>query len=247
MIHPVGIEVVTGVHDLGPMERPNSHDAAFARDSTGRLWVRKRQAAFTKHGLLAEIVGWLVGAALGVDQPTAAVAQDSEREWSWLSQWLNTTEHWGEHMAGSIANPGAVGTMLAVDALVANGDRHPGNILADVDDYDASLYRLWAIDWDAAVVGYIGEFEQLGCDCRPPVANHARCLPLVTLRDHALAAADRAVNLPAEQLDWIAEDGRRVLAESELFRSRLSGALQRRCTAAPNIVSRYLELIGDLG
>lgn len=247
LLHPIDIEVVAGVTDISAINVPHSNFATWAVDRTGRQWVRKRESNITINGLLAESIGWAIGQLLGAAQPAAAVFHDGV-EWSWLSERLtHAVEHWDPSMAGSVSNLESFAAVLVTDVIVMNPDRHARNILAELDDEDASLYKLWAIDPGDALVGFPDLFVERVSKPMPPPSNHARSLPIAQLRPFAVGIARRAVNLSEADLVAAVQDGCILAREPAPVADALSQALVRRNHDAPALVERYLEELGELG
>lgn len=235
------LESLHGVLDVGEVPVTNGSNAHWARDASGRLWVRKRESWTGIEGLLAEAASALIGQALGVRQPKVAVYHDGE-EWSWMSQAIPTGEHWAPDMRDLIENPGEVAAMLVLDVLTLNEDRHARNILVEPVG-DVSELRLWAIDSGNALIGYPEDYARRR-DEPPNPFNHARGLPIEPLADAVAAAAKRATKLPEEQLrGWIEEAC--VLA-SETNKDALTSTLLVRCRRAPALAAAYLERLGEL-
>jgi len=237
------IERLSGAVDAGPVPVPNASEASWARDTSGRLWVRKREIHTNWEPLLAEAASYLLGLELEVRQPHGAVFHDGA-EWSWMSEAIPAIgEHWNPDMRDFIDNPDEVGRMLALDALVFNEDRHPGNILVQPLDDEVHLC-LWAIDCGKAEIGWPRDFIGRGLAHPDPAHNHAPGLPVETLQSSAMDAAAVAVHVAEEKL-------RRIIVEAcelagEPGTDALAEALISRCRHAPEIVSRYLDALKAL-
>ena len=123
LFQPGIIEHLTGVLDGGLVPVDNGSEARWARDASGRQWVRKREADTGFQPLLAEAACYLLGLELQVRQPHAAVFHDGQ-EWSWMSERIRVAgEHWDPDMRDLIANLDEVGRMVTLDALTFNEDR----------------------------------------------------------------------------------------------------------------------------
>lgn len=234
------IERLVGVVDgpLVPVE--NGSEARWARDATGRQWVRKREADTGFQPLLAEAASFILGQHLGVPQPWGAVFHDGA-EWSWMSERIAAAgEHWEPDMRDLVANIDELGRVLALDAIVFNEDRHRRNLLVEAIGDEAHL-KVWAIDAGKAEIGWPGDFIGRGL-AAPSPHNHARGLPVGALVEPALAAAAVAAALPEGTLHTL------VLEACDLAREpaapALGDALVTRCRRAPEIVARYLEALG---
>lgn len=236
------LERLKGVVDAGLVPIPNGSEARWARDASGRQWVRKRESDTGFQPLLAEAVAYRLGQLLEVRQPDAAVFHDGA-EWSWMSERLGTAgEHWHPDMRDLISNLDEVGRMIALDAITCNPDRHRQNILVEPLEDEAHL-RLWAIDSGKALVGWPGDF--IAQDLQAPSAqNHARGLPVEVLEPHAMAAAQVAAQLPEGTLAAIVAEACELAREPLV--DALANALIRRCLQAPQIVRQYVDALGAL-
>ena len=118
------------------------NEVQWARDAAGATWVMKQEAGY--QGLLAEIVSWLLGEHLQIRQPACALTCIDD-EWSWLSAAIIPVTHWQPRYRDAILNRDELGRMLALDAIVCNEDRHPGNLLVELRP-DENAVQVWAID-----------------------------------------------------------------------------------------------------
>ncbi len=235
------IERVTGVINGALVPVENGSEARWARDASGRQWVRKREADTGFQPLLAEAASWLLGELLDVPQPRAAAFFDGE-EWSWLSERIvGAAEHWEADMRDQVANLDGLGRVLTLDALVFNEDRHRRNLLVEPVAEDS--LKVWAIDAGKAEIGWPEDFLARGL-APPSPHNHARGLPVDALRDPAMAAASVAALLPESGLVAIVAQACEIAREPSA--PALAAALISRCRRAPEIVVRYLDLVGGL-
>jgi hypothetical protein len=234
------IERLAGVVDGELVPIRNGSDARWARDATGRTWVRKREVNTGANGLLAEAASYLLGDLLGVRQPRAAVFHDGD-EWSWMSERLVAAgEHWNPDQRDLIANVEEVGRMVALDALTLNEDRHAQNLLVE-PLADGAHLRVWAIDSGNALIGTPVDFCGRGVE-PPNPSNHARGLPILALTDGAMAAAEVAAALPADRITVLMREACALAREPA--EEALKSALVTRCVQARTIVARYLDLLG---
>ena len=242
LFQPGLIEHLTGVADGPRIEVPHTSEACWARDASGRQWVRKRESYTNWEPLLAEAASYLLGLELKVRQPHAAVFHDDDG-WSWMSERVVAAgEHWSADMRDLIDNPEELGRMLALDALIFNEDRHRRNILVEPVNDEAHL-RLWAIDAGTAEIGWPNDFIQRGL-ASPNPHNHARGLPIDALRPAALAAAQVAAQLPDNRLHAIIAEACGLAREPAV--DALAAALTMRCRHAPTLISGYLDALGAL-
>lgn len=236
------IERLTGVLDgpLVPVE--NGSEARWARDASGRQWVRKREADTGFQPLLAEAACFLLGEHLGVPQPRGAVFHDGV-EWSWMSERIVAAgEHWEPDMRDLIANLDELGRILTLDAIVFNEDRHRRNLLVEPVADEAHL-KVWAIDAGKAEIGWPEDFAARGV-AAPSPRNHARGLPVGAMVESALAAATLATTLPEDALRGLVGEACGLAREPAV--AVVGDALVARCRRAPEIVARYLEALGGL-
>lgn len=242
LFHPGIIEHLTGVLDGDLVPVDNGSEARWARDASGRQWVRKREADTGFQPLLAEAACYLLGLELQVRQPPAAVFHDGQ-DWSWMSERIRVAgEHWHPDMRDLIANLDEVGRMITLDALTFNEDRHRRNILVEPVGDEAHL-RLWAIDSGKAEIGWPGDFVARGL-AAPSPHNHARGLPVDALRPAALAAAQVAVQVADDKLRLMVVEACGLAREPAI--DALTATLIDRCRHAPSIVSGYLDALGAL-
>lgn len=236
------IETLTAVTDGALVPIENGSEARWAIDSTGRQWVRKREADTGFQPLLAEAISYLLARRLGVRQPEGAVYAD-ESGLSWMSERIVAAgEHWEPDMRDLIANPAELAAMFVLDALIVNEDRHRRNLLVQPVG-DETRLRLWAIDSGNALIGQIDDFIARGVE-PPNPSNHARGLPVGALRDAALAVAAVAHQLDESDVRAYVKEGCRLVKEARGL--DLANALFARCREAPTIVTGYLDLVGAL-
>lgn len=236
------IEHLAGVLDGPPVPVENGSEARWARDATGRQWVRKREADTGFQPLLAEAASFLLGEHLGVPQPRGAVFYDGE-EWSWMSERIVAAgEHWEPDMRDLIANLDELGRVLTLDAIVFNEDRHRRNLLVEPLGDEAHL-KVWAIDAGKAEIGWPSDFVARGL-AAPSPHNHARGLPIGAMVEPALAGAAVAAALPEDALRALV--GEACALAREPAAAALADALVARCRRAPEIVTRYLDALGGL-
>lgn len=238
------IEQLVGVVDAGLVPVRNGSEARWARDASGRTWVRKRESNTGVEGLLAEAVSYLLGKLLEVRQPMGAVFYDGT-EWSWMSERVPAAgEHWDSDMRDYISNLDEVARMLVLDALTLNEDRHGQNILVQPVEDETHL-RLWAIDSGNAHIGNPGDYIARQLDAPDP-RNHARGLPIAAIAGSALTAAAAVSHLDVQLLRACVGEGVALAREPAEVGVALASALIARCTVAPTIVGNYLDRLGAL-
>lgn len=216
----------------------NTSSVNYARDRTGRLWVRKRQSRAGRQVLLAEAVCWLLARRLDVPQPEVAFF-DGADDPSWLSECVPEALGWRAELLPRIRNIAALGSMLALDAIALNADRHEENILlrpATGGDFDAIV-----IDNGNAEVGWPDGFER-HADEVPDPKFLVRGLPLQSLLVTALAAAARAAALSHDELLADVREAASLVGVRQV--DALARTLHDRCKKAPSLVTLYIGRIG---
>jgi len=168
-----------------------------------------------------------------------ALATDG-KEWSWLSEVIENVRDWRSELGDLIANPDEVASMLVLDAIIGNQDRHAGNILVK-EEPDSTQLQLWSIDSGKALVGWPHDFQALGILPPEPGSNHAVGLPIAAMRERALEVAQIAVGIDPNALRNYVREACDVVAEPEF--ARIEETLIRRCSAAPKFVPAYLDAL----
>jgi hypothetical protein len=236
-LFPWRIERISRLGTERSIPVPNSSEAHWVQDASGRRWVIKWEDDTGVEPLLAETVSWLLGDEIGVPQPKAAVFLD-ENHRAWMSEVVPNVVHWEPRHAHLLINAQQLGAMLALDAICHNEDRHLGNILVQPDPDELHL-RAYAIDSGSALVGW-KDFHSIGTAVPSP-RNLAPGIPVDLLETGAMAAAQRATGLdPGEILAMISE-------ACEIARDpggvALNNALVVRLAQAPYLVAAYLERV----
>jgi hypothetical protein len=147
-------EELTSFEDV---QVPHGAFADYVVDSSGREWVRKKEINTGFQPLLAEAFGSLFASELGVRVPIPAV-QEYGNQKAWLSRRIPLVTHWDETKIPFIENLDELGRILALDALLANEDRHRGNILLQSTGQEEDAFEIWSIDMGNALVGFPSDF-----------------------------------------------------------------------------------------
>jgi len=237
-----GIEHVSLLESYEPVPVDNSSDATYARDTAGRLWVRKPVVNTGCSGILAEAIGLLLGRELGVPMPEAGVHGEGN-EASWLSLVIKPVTHWQPQRRHFVQNMDGLGRALALDALLMNADRHGGNILLQPNPSAVEL-RAWCIDMGNAGVGYPVPFaEAVEAGEVPDTRNLAKDIPDIVdlLEDGARLAAQGAEKLSATRLQLMVSEACDVAKEPQ--DQVLFDALKKRLKDAQKIVEAYLAKV----
>ena len=230
-----GIERVSRLGSARPVPIPNSSDAAWVQDASGRDWVIKWEESTGFQPLLAEALCWLLGQQLGVLQPAGAVFLEGERR-AWLSKRVPQVAHWDASRSHFLTNPSELGAMLALDAIAHNADRRSDNILLQPSPDELHL-RAFAIDSGNALIGW-SDFYGLGLQV-PEARNLAPGLPIDLLTDGVLAAASKATALKSGQILAMVTEACEIARDPG--KVALHQALLHRLEQAPALVTDYLR------
>jgi hypothetical protein len=237
----VCFETVTGGMHVAQVEVEHTSGADYFKDPLGRPWVRKVDMGWQE--LLAELVGWYLGNALGVPQPHGAFFKGPGTEVGWLSALISSPLHWNGAHAHFVKNLEGLGAMLTLDALIHNHDRHAKNILLTSMGDELDVWA-WAIDAGASLVGYPQDFSDAGLSI-PEKPNLARGLPVGLLEVGAYKAAKRAAELAGSvMLRQCVQQSCMLVGESGS--DLLFSALSRRMEQATQLVERYIQVVGAI-
>lgn len=230
---------VARVVSLGRVEVPNTSDVRWALGDDGHRWVRKHVEQCGYEAILAEVVAWLIGRAIGVPMPDAAVNGTGD-DLSWLSSSVPDATHWDPARAHLVSNADSFGRALALDAVIFNEDRHARNILLQA--VDETHVTCWAIDCDHARIGWPNDFAALGDDEVPSTRNLATGLPADLLGAGATAGARALAGLSRDSVGAFVAEACGITGDphSDL----LTKALLARMARAVNLTHKYLRAIG---
>lgn len=238
-------EKISEIQDGELVTTHNTSEARWALDpATGRRWVRKCESNSGFEALLAEAVAWRVGKLMGVPTPHAAIFADGTGQLSWLSEMIPAALLWDHSKRDYIVNLQGLATMVLLDSIIYNDDRHAGNILLQPFP-DESKLKVWAIDSGSARVGWIDDFLQCGSN-PPDPRNHARGLPLDAIAPLCESAANRARKISHGALRAICTEACALVREPPSRADALANALHRRVLDAPGIICEYLEALEAL-
>lgn len=212
------------------------HWAHTERD--GRQWVVKLGRDGPGHGVAAEAFCWLAGQEIGVRLPNAAILEGRSR--GWLSGRIPLARNWAADDRDHVVNVGEVGAMLALDAVVANGDRHHRNVLVVHVPDDLHL-QIWAIDHARADIVHVPRLVRLADG--PPAAHPERPdLTVPRVRDATLAAAEKIEAVPEDAVQrWLQEA---FLADGSPLPAALVELVVGRFNLAIRLAELYLSALG---
>ncbi len=218
------------------LELRGAHHPYVVRDASQRWWVLKPLPA---RGILAEAAGGLLGRLLGVKVPELAVLDDDERH-GWLSAFVHDAHHWDRSRMGALANPEALGRMLALDAIIHNEDRNAENFIFEAQDEPES-FLCWAIDMESALVGRPRTLASKGIMAPQPHALPPDFILVEGMREAAREAAEVARGASDGAIREIVDIA--MDTAGTLDREVLTEVLLARCRHAPRIVEDYLGRI----
>lgn len=234
--------VFTDVVDAGPIGPPEAYTEVPHWVRTvgppAAEWVLKLSSRGPGRSVAAEVFCWLVGRAIGVPLPDGALYAGREGA-GWLSRRIPDARNWSPEDRDLVANVAGMGSMLALDAVIANGDRHVQNVL--VVEADAGERTLIAIDHGRAAI--VHEARIMALVNGPPAVHPDRPdLTFRSLRPAALSAAAALQALPEEIVDgWLREA---FHAEGALVPGALADLVLERFNVASATVERYLDALG---
>lgn len=226
--------------DVKRVEVPHTNDAVYCLSADGRRWIRKREENMGWQELYAEAIGHLLARRLEIPVPNAAVCLNDEHR-SWLSECVPDVAHWHHSRVPFITNLESLGSMLTLDAIIGNSDRHARNILLQPSPDEQHL-KIWLIDMGSSLIAHADDYIQIGLE--PPSSdNHARGIPLDLdavqegLTNTALAAG----RITAQEIKNIISYSSQIVKEG--YSEQLAMALYARCQKAKQIADIYANTI----
>lgn len=230
-----GPPTIVEVRALSDLARTayGASEPAYAIDENGRRWVRKPA---NKGELLAECVGWGLSKLLGVPTPACGVHLAGSQS-SFLSEMIEDVLHWDPARVQEMRRVEDLGAMIALDAIIANGDRNVGNILFRPSPRELDVF---SIDLANADVGSPTIFEGLGTDAPEP-RQLVPDIPVPLVAAGARECALRAAGLDEDALVERVREACHIAGEPSV--QLIRDSLFRRCQAAPAIVDGYLQRI----
>lgn len=212
----------------------------------GRSWICKyaRKAQRRELMIQSEAIAAMLVPHFGARLPAVAVADIGNEAHAWLSEELVGAVAWEPRQHATILeNFGEVGAMLALDAVLLNDDRHPGNLIVHGIDDRADVLIGFAIDNDKALHDVVALGQRI--DLLPAIEKHLKGLPRSpVLIEGALSAAARARAIGAGTLRAIASES---CAAAGLPNDPIIFELLRaRCERAESLTRRHLAALGLL-
>lgn len=238
-IFPNRIHQVRSLVDGRPVGVFHTHDATYAMDERGARWVRKRVENTDWEELLSECLAALFAEAAKAPVPSPGVYLVAGEE-SFLSALIpDVVSHWFPARMAEVQNLRELGSVVALDVLLFNEDRHAGNILLATGS--SGGLRCWGIDFGAALVGWPQDFASRVEEV-PRGDRLARGVPLDLLWEPALSTANGLARTPTPLVRSFVREacGYADSDESEL----LADALERRLLKLPELVACFLRQNG---
>ena len=240
---------VLDVTVVGPVPVRNSSNATYVLDGNGQRWIRKTT---DPRDVLAEAISHLLCRLVAVPVPDGACllpesigdGADEDGETvkpspSWLSAVIPSAVHWSGSRAQMLADPDALGGILAVDAIVGNFDRHNENMLLQPSPDPASLI-LYGIDFANSWVGTPDYIVQ-GALTLPSVAGLATDIPMDIAEPGAHKCAEKLSNLEEDVILGIVRSCCKFTFEPR--HDDIAAAVSLRCKNARGLIQDYLQAI----
>lgn len=194
-------------------------------------------------GVYCEALASLLGAEIEAAVPAGAMAELAGVGRVWLSADVGLALPWDSGNPGGFDNVDAVGAAVALDAVLYNEDRHPGNALLTEAEDEALL---WFIDWEAAILGFHTARLAANLDLVPnPATKHFRGLPVGAIEAGARSGATKLARL-TDALDQILLTCAGYARLPPEDRGMIERVVRHRLEQAPVIVAAYLDRLWPL-
>lgn len=216
-----------------PIEITNQSEALYAWTADGKRWLLKWK--MQRKEILAEALGWLLSIRLKVPTPTGAITTHKGNP-AWLSAFIEHTDYWDKSKMSAIHNIAEIGSMIALDAIIYNEDRHFKNILLEPDPTEY-IMKAWSIDLAASEIGQPEAIHRIGLEI-PRAVYLAEGIPLDAIRDGAQSTALLASKLDPKDLRDDVTEACGLVGEQKM--DLLFHALLKRCQNASSLVEKYL-------
>lgn len=210
--------------------------ARFITDSLGRRWVAKLKQPDSE--LIAEGLGLLLSQRLGVNTPQGAWVDEAGGR-GWASAYVSNATPWDAQTLAYIQNIEQIGKMLALDAVILNGDRHKDNVLLRVRD--ELLIEVFSIDLGNAAIGdplQLHPNDVPNTDFTIPPLD----IPLDRSIEEAMSslAQDCTMVAGGEVTEYVRDVSRFVPIDPQ---DAAVSAIVARLRNAPQIIEAYLEAL----
>jgi hypothetical protein len=232
-------QTVVGRRPVGsPGEYTEQPEWAQTSGPPSESWVLKLARRGLGRSIPAEAFTWLVGREIGVPLPDAALYAGEDGR-GFLSRRIPDARNWAPEDRDAVSNPREIGAMLALDAVLANGDRHQQNVL--VVGMAKGDRRLIAIDHGRSDIVHEARLMALG-EAPPRPHPDRPDLDYRALRPAALAAAGALSALSEDTVTaWLSEA---FLAQGEAVPAILPDLVLGRFNVAVRTVETYLDALG---
>lgn len=183
---PAGIPCFDVVVSQGRVDGPHSNDVEWVFAPDKSRWVLKREM-LGANSMLAEAIGYELSRMLGIKTPAPGLLCDQYGGFLWMTACLPHVKHWSPTDHAAIGNATDVGTMLTLDVVVGNNDRHAGNILLVPS---GGAFTAYSIDFEDSWAGTPEDMiAHSGGGLPTLVAAFAPMLPINDLQKAMLDAA----------------------------------------------------------
>lgn len=207
----------------------------------GSCWIARRYGASSTAGFLADVVAHALANAVGAAVPEFRLGNDGEATY-FLSRKLEFVRDWDDGDASLCANPSQVTTILALDALVLNDDRHVGNIMVEQRGVRGDVH-VWGIDFDGSLLLDRLELEACVGAALPSTVHVGRppeSFASLASAEHVSHIAEALALVPLEAVrSWLEQLD--ATFDLEQATASLSEPIWRRLQNADMIVRDYLE------
>lgn len=228
----------------GPV-RGSTAGAVWVQTAEGN-WVAKKHSPLNLDtpGLIAEALGWILCTELGLRVPEAEVrvVESNGEDSFWLSRDKKHelgAKHWAT-TSGTIRNLDDLGCLLALDAVLFNGDRHEENLLlTPYDGRPSNGWVLWVIDFDNAKITRGEKFDQPH-DSVPDTDMLPGDLPIGSLHEPAMECAKEMEGWSEAFLAARLREAC-LLADDEQYFGAILDNLTARCGEAQSLAKSFLE------
>lgn len=220
-----------------PVGVRNSSNAWWG-ELEGRTYLVKEQ---THNELVSEAVSCLLGRAIGLKVPLGKIWHDAEDGLDyWLSPQLPLAQHWDPLDWPLVSNRDDFATMLVLDALVGNADRHSQNVL--LVPTEERTFVGWFIDHSNSAIGSASSMDELGLGTHQQFRIPAG-FPVGELAGQAKEAAERVSRYSFGVHRAINAGLSSVPSLTPEERATIFTMASARCADAPRLTEAYTSRI----